>query len=171
MTHIRGIHHVTAIASDPQRNLDFYAGVLGLRFVKKTVNFDDPQTYHFYFGDASGTPGTIITFFPWPGARRGRHGNGQVTIVSFAVPVESIELWVAKLAKADIAFDGPFVRFGEEVVSFEDPDGLKIEIIGSTTEEGDSIPSIHSATLAEEGYEKTARLLTDVMGFTLAGQE
>jgi glyoxalase family protein len=85
MKHVLGIHHVTAIASDPQRNIDFYAGVLGLRLVKRTVNFDDPQTYHFYFADEVGTPGSIMTFFPWPGARRGRQGAGQVAVTSFAV--------------------------------------------------------------------------------------
>src|SRR4051794_21019713 len=106
-----GIHHVTAIASDPQTNIDFYTGFLGLRLVKKTVNFDDPGTYHFYYGDYNGTPGTIMTFFPWPGARRGRKGNGQVTVTSFAVPRNSIGAWVQKLSKADIDFDGPITRF------------------------------------------------------------
>src|SRR5438309_523039 len=85
-----GIHHITAIAGDPQRNLDFYTEALGLRLVKRTVNFDDPGSYHFYFGDNIGSPGTIMTFFPWPGARRGTRGSGQVTTVSFAVPRKSI---------------------------------------------------------------------------------
>jgi glyoxalase family protein len=86
---ILGIHHVTAIAGEPQRNLDFYTGLLGLRLVKLTVNFDDPGTYHLYFGDGMGRPGTILTFFPWPGARRGRRGSGQATAVSFSRPTSS----------------------------------------------------------------------------------
>ena len=168
---ISGIHHVTAIASDPQANLDFYTRFLGLRLVKKTVNFDDPGSYHFYYGNSTGSPGTIMTFFPWPGARRGRQGNGQVTVTSFAVPRDSIGAWVTKLSKANIDFDGPFSRFGEETLVFSDPDGLKLEIIGSTDTEGEAIQSFHSATIAEEGYEKTARLLTEVMGFTFAGED
>src|SRR5438874_709230 len=91
---ILGIHHVTAIASDPQRNLDFYTQALGLRLVKRTVNFDDPGTYHFYFGDALGHPGTILTFFPWPSAHRGRPGNGQLTVTSFRVPPDSFGYWI-----------------------------------------------------------------------------
>ena len=168
---ISGIHHVTAIASDPQANLDFYTRFLGLRLVKKTINFDDPGSYHFYYGDSTGSPGTIMTFFPWPGARRGRPGNGQVTVTSFAVPRNSIGTWVTKLSKASIDFDGPLLRFGEETLVFSDPDGLKLEVIGSTDTEGEAVQSFHSATIAEEGYEKTARLLTEVMGFAFAGED
>jgi glyoxalase family protein len=168
---ISGIHHVTAIASDPQANIDFYTGLMGLRLVKKTVNFDDPGSYHFYYGDYSGTPGTIMTFFPWPGARRGRKGNGQVTVTSFAVPRNSIGGWVEKLSKADVDFEGPISRFGEEVLVFNDPDGLHLEVVGSTDDEGDAIRSFHSATISEEGYESTARLLTETMGFHHAGEE
>jgi glyoxalase family protein len=168
---ISGIHHITAIASDPQANIDFYTKVMGLRLVKKTVNFDDPGTYHFYYGDSTGRPGTILTFFPWPGARKGRHGNGQVTVTAFAVPRESLGSWVQKLSKADVDFDGPTMRFGEEVLSFSDPDGLKLELVASIDHPGDAIHSFHSATITEEGYERTARLLTDTMGFHLVGQE
>src|SRR5205085_4401546 len=96
---ISGLHHVTAIATDPQRNLDFYAGLLGLRFVKRTVNFDDPGSYHFYFGDARGTPGTILTFFPWPGARRGSRGTGQIEATAFAIAPSSINYWLERLRK------------------------------------------------------------------------
>src|SRR5579863_8685897 len=113
---IPGIHHVTAIASDPQRNLDFYTQVLGLRLVKLTVNFDDPGTYHFYFGDKAGTPGSLLTFFPWPDAARGRKGTGQATAVSFAVP--SLESWRARLPDARETS-----RFGQEVLEFSDPEG------------------------------------------------
>ena len=101
-----GIHHVTAIAGDPQRNLDFYAGVLGLRFVKRTVNFDDPQTYHFYYGDEVGTPGTIMTFFPWPGARRGRQGVGQVAVTSFSVLPTALGFWIERLLRHGIRYEG-----------------------------------------------------------------
>lgn len=170
-TPLSGIHHVTAIASDPQANRDFYTRLLGLRLVKKTVNFDDPETYHLYYGDYNGSPGTILTFFPWPGARRGRKGNGQVTVTSFAIPAGSIGHWAAKLSKANVAFDGPTERFGEEVLSFEDPDGLRLELVACTDGEDGAIRSFHSATISEEGYERTARLLTETMGFRQLGQE
>ena len=127
---IAGLHHVTAIASDPQRNLDFYTSVLGLRFVKKTINFDDPGTYHFYFGDDQGTPGTILTFFPWPHAARGRAGAGQVTHTAFSIPPTSIEYWQQRLSKAEIPVVRTDDRMGETVLSFEDPDGMGIELLG-----------------------------------------
>ena len=96
---IPGIHHVTSIAGDPQRNIDFYTGMLGLRLLKLTVNFDMPNTYHFYYGDHPGSPGTILTFFPWPGVPRGRIGAGQVTVTSFAVPDGSLGYWAARLGE------------------------------------------------------------------------
>src|ERR1700733_8767346 len=102
--HILGIHHITAIAGDPQANLDFYAGVLGLRLVKLTVNFDDPGTYHLYYGNGVGTPGTILTFFPWPHGRKGRAGNGQVTVTAFAIPHDAIDYWQARLTEFQIPF-------------------------------------------------------------------
>src|SRR5947207_1734214 len=124
---IAGLHHVTAIASDPQRNLDFYIGFLGLRLVKRTVNFDDPGTYHFYYGDETGTPGSILTFFPWPGARRGRHGTGQVTVTSFAVPKGSLGRWEDRARQQGISTDKIATRFGEELLGLRDPDGLQLE--------------------------------------------
>ena len=129
MSDILGIHHVTAIASDPQRNVDFYAGLLGLRLVKRTVNFDDPQTYHLYYGDEVGTPGSIMTFFPWPGAHRGRIGAGQVAVTSFAVVPSAIGFWVERLVRHGITYQGPTRRGpagaeSEQVLSFADPDGL-----------------------------------------------
>lgn len=127
---IPGLHHVTAIASDPQRNLDFYTEVLGLRFVKKTINFDDPGTYHFYFGDDAGTPGTILTFFPWPHASRGTVGAGEVTHTAFSIPPESIPYWEQHLAAKSICVEGKEQRFGETVLVFSDPDGMMIELIG-----------------------------------------
>src|SRR5947207_14365575 len=112
---ITGLHHVTAIASDPQRNLDFYVGLLGLRFVKRTVNFDDPASYHFYFGDAHGTPGTILTFFLWPGARRAIRGTGQIEATLFAIPLNSVGYWLDRFKQHHASADKTWARFGEEV--------------------------------------------------------
>jgi glyoxalase family protein len=180
---LTGIHHVTAIAADPQRNLDFYTGVLGLRLVKLTVNFDDPGTYHFYFGDASGSPGSILTFFPWPGVGRGTVGSGQVSVTSFAVPAGSIDYWRRRLTGRGAPVEGAPERFGDEVLAFEDPDGLRLELIatdlsgpsagweGSSVDRGHAIRGFHSATLLEEGYERTAALLQNVMGSRLVGTE
>jgi glyoxalase family protein len=178
-----GIHHITAIAGEPQENLDFYAGVLGLRLVKLTVNFDDPGTYHLYYGDGAGHPGTILTFFPWPKAPRGRKGTGQVTSTSFAVPTDAMPYWTARLDEQGIAHSGPSERFGEPVLSFSGPDGLGIELIGAARLRPEraygagpvppeyAIHGFHSATLTEAGYERTAALLADTMGFRLVEQE
>ncbi len=122
-----GIHHITAIAGDPQRNLDFYTETLGLRLVKRTVNFDDPGSYHFYFGDNIGSPGTIMTFFPWPGARRGARGSGQVTTVSFAVPRNSMAFWKERLRATHVIAEEIEGRFGSNALRFLDPDGLQLE--------------------------------------------
>src|ERR1041385_1779077 len=135
---IPGLHHVTAIASDPQRNLDFYVGVLGLRFVKRTVNFDDPGTYQFYFGDRRGTPGTILTFFPWPGARRAIRGTGQIESTAFAISPDSIGYWLERLKQQHVTAE-KISRLGEEVIRFIDPDGLRVELAASG-----SVPSIES---------------------------
>ena len=176
---IRGLHHVTAIASDPQRNLDFYVGLLGLRFVKRTVNFDDPGSYHFYFGDNRGTPGTILTFFPWPGARRGTRGTGQIEATAFAISPDSIGYWLERLKQEHVAAEKTSPRFGQDLIRFADPDGLLIELIGS-----DSLPLVepwpdslipaehglhgfHSVSAALEGYERTALLLTETFGYRL----
>src|SRR5690242_17934405 len=134
MSDILGIHHVTAIASDPQRNVDFYAGMLGLRLVKRTVNFDDPETYHFYYGDEVGTPGSIMTFFPWPGARRGRIGSGQVALTAFSILPSAVGFWIERLTKHGVKYEGPVKRWGrgsdgEKVISFTDPDGLLLELV------------------------------------------
>jgi glyoxalase family protein len=180
---ILGIHHVTAIAGDPQKNLDFYGGVLGLRLVKLTVNFDDPGTYHLYYGDGAGHPGTILTFFPWPYAPKGRRGTGQVTETAFAIPENAVSYWTARLAERGIAFEGPVERFGERVISVSDPDGLAIELIATKVVRDDrawqagpvplefAIRGFHSATLRESDRAATAGLLTDTMGFHLVGQE
>jgi glyoxalase family protein len=137
---IVGLHHVTAIAGDPQRNLDFYTDVLGLRFVKKTINFDDPQTYHFYFGDDAGTPGTILTFFPWPHAARGTVGAGEVTHTAFSVPATSIAYWEQRLTAKNVAVESKAERMGETVLTFSDPDGRMIELVGHAEQTGLKAP-------------------------------
>lgn len=173
---ITGIHHVTAIASDPQPNLDFYVRFLGLRLVKRTVNFDNPTTYHFYYGDETGQPGSILTFFPWPGARAGRHGTGQVTLTSFSVPSGAIEYWKERAERHSIQASSQPERFGDPVLHLKDPDGLAIELIASASPtpgdrpDGVDIPSefeiqrIHSATLALQNADRTSELLTGIMG-------
>jgi len=179
---ILGIHHITAIAGEPQQTLDFYGGFLGLRLVKLTVNFDDAATYHLYYGDQVGHPGTILTFFPWPGAPKGRRGNGQVTVVSFSIPRGAIDYWAQRLRAHGMAFDGPFERFDEQVLSLEDPAGICIEFIsGAQVSEQWAHPAggvpleyaiqgFHSATLSEGGYQQTAALLTDVFRLKLRRQ-
>jgi glyoxalase family protein len=126
---ILGLHHVTAIASDPQRNLDFYTQVLGLRLVKRTVNFDDPGTYHFYFGDDSGTPGTIMTFFPWPHAARGTAGTGEVTHTAFSISADSLDFWHHRLTAHGVLVERTGTRFSEQVLTLADPDGMKVELV------------------------------------------
>jgi glyoxalase family protein len=180
---IPGIHHVTAIAGDPQKNVDFYVGVLGLRLVKRTVNFDDPGTYHLYYGDTVGHPGTILTFFPWPGAHKGRRGTGQVTVVSFAIPERALDYWLKRLKEHGVTVERPGMRFDETVLRFFDPDGLQLELVAQvnveTYEPWNAAPvptdyairGFHSVSLTEEGYERTAALLTDTMGFRLIREE
>ncbi len=176
---IAGLHHVTAIASDPQRNLDFYVGLLGLRLVKRTVNFDDPGTYHFYFGDACGTPGTILTFFPWPGARRGHRGVGQIEATAFAISPDSVGYWLERFKEQHVTAEKTSARFGEEVIRFTDPDGLLLELVASdsiaqveswadsTLPAEYSLRGFHSVSAALEGYERTAQLLTQSFGYHL----
>jgi glyoxalase family protein len=178
---IAGLHHVTAIASDPQRNLDFYTDVLGLRFVKRTVNFDDPGTYHFYFGDDAGSPGTILTFFPWPHAARGHAGVGEVAKTAFSVPGASLEFWRERLTDQGLLLEEG-KRFEENVLTFPDPDGMKIEIVAHA-DAGDgkaprfaSVPPEHAirgffgVTLLEQREKETAEIL-NVLGFKKIGEE
>lgn len=127
-----GIHHVTAIGSDAQRNVDFHTWVLGLRLVKKTVNFDDPCSYHLYYGDELGRPGTIMTYFIWPGAPRGRQSTGQVTATAFSVPAGSLGYWAERLEANDVPAQGPAERLGDRVLSFEDPDGMRLELVAAS---------------------------------------
>ena len=185
-----GIHHITAIAGDPQRNLDFYRKILGLRFVKRTVNFDDPSSYHFYFGDRTGTPGTVITFFPWPGARRGTRGNSQVVATSFAIPQGSLNYWSDRLKEHSVSVEN-ISRFGEQGLRFTDPDGLLLELIASDfpspgasrppLPEGEDggegnfklsdIRGFHAPTLQLPDSAPTARLLTKTLGFEQIAEE
>jgi glyoxalase family protein len=169
-----GIHHITAIAGDPQRNLDFYTEALGLRLVKRTVNFDDPGSYHFYFGDNIGTPGTIMTFFPWPGARRGARGSGQVTTVSFAVPRNSMAFWKERLRATHVIAEEIEGRFGSNALRFLDPDGLQLELVASANEESSSERAIRgfaAPTLEVRNPEKTEKLLTEILGFEFVAEE
>lgn len=179
---IPGIHHVTAITADAQKNIDFYCGVLGLRLVKLTVNFDDPRSYHLYYGDALGRPGTIMTFFAWPGAHRGKVGPPEVTSTAFAVPVGSLDFWVAHLRKHGVATEAPAERFGERLLRFADPDEMALEVVdgadgGQQPSAAATIPAehairgFHGVTISEEGYESTARVLTEVMGFKVQDSE
>ena len=131
---ITGIHHITAIAGNPQKNVDFYVDVLGLKLVKKTVNFDGPHTYHLYYGDATGNPGTILTFFPWnEEGFKGKRGTGQIAAISFSIPASSFEFWKTRLTKKNIIFSS-LSRFNEEVLILEDHDGFKLEIVASEEE-------------------------------------
>jgi catechol 2,3-dioxygenase-like lactoylglutathione lyase family enzyme len=180
MEQIPGIHHVTAIAGDPQRNIDFYTGVLGMRMVKRTVNFDDPETYHFYYGDEQGRPGTILTFFPWPGAGRGRRGSGQASVVAFSIPSGSLPYWTERLWTGNVALDGSGERFGDKLIGFRDPDGLRLELVegedrrtpwsGGPAPVEYAVRGFHSVTLSVEGYERTAGVL-DRLGFRKAQEK
>lgn len=179
---LSGLHHVTAITADGQANLDFYCGFLGLRLVKITVNFDDPRSYHLYYGDELGRPGSIMTFFTWPRGQSGHIGPPQVTVTSFAAPAGSVDYWLQRLKSHKIPFTPPVRRFGEEVIAFADPDGIALEIIftdkpGGHPWNNGTIPLEHAirgfygVTIAEEGHERTSRLLTDHMGYTLKHRE
>ncbi len=176
MATIQGLHHVTAIASDAQANFDFYSGALGLKLVKKTVNFDDPGSYHLYFGDGQGSPGTIMTFFIWPGSKRGRSGTGQASFTSFSIPIDSIEFWKDRLETKGVIIESENVRFGEPVIAFSDPDGLKLELIGSKIDYRESwsgsdfptkhsIKGFHSVTLCLSKVEDTGSALVGAMGY------
>lgn len=179
---IVGLHHVTAIASNPQQNLDFYTEVLGLRFVKRTVNFDDPGTYHFYFGDDLGSPGTILTFFPWPHASRGSAGAGEVTHTAFSVPLGSIDYWHQRLTEQGVVVERTGKRFEEDVLTLADPDGMKLEIVGhaeagsvhaprfSDVPEEHAIRGFFGVTMLQIDAADTAKTLA-VMGFHKVAEE
>lgn len=179
---VLGLHHITAIAGDAKRNYDFYRQVLGLRFIKKTVNFDDPGTYHFYYGDEVGTPGTVLTFFPWENIRKGQQGPGMATDIAFSVPGESLDFWRDRLRRNGIGIKGEGKRFGEPYLSFEDPDGLPLTFIvpasaddrkGWETAEikAPAIRGFHSVTLTLRSTRHTADVLTSILGYAPAGEE
>ena len=180
---ITGIHHITAIAGNAQKNIDFYCGILGLRLVKKTVNFDAPDVYHFYYGDEEGLPGSILTFFPFDGTMAGRHGKGMLNTTTFSVPAGSEGYWLDRLKKFGISYKEPQERFGSETaVYFEDGDGLGLELVftAADTRPGftygniplqHSIRGFYSAEIWEEGYERTAGLLTEQLDHKLIAEK
>lgn len=179
--HVTGLHHLTAIATDAQANIDFYAGLLGLRLVKKTVNFDDPSAYHLYYGDGAGSPGSIITFFYWPAGRRGQIGAGQTSAITFSAPENSLDYWQGRLQRHDVAVERR-TRFGETVLAFSDPDGIPVEIVAVTNDPrggwtGSGIPAesalrgMHTAELTVSDSEPTSDLLATLMGYTLVRRE
>ncbi|MEA2884467.1 MAG: glyoxalase family protein [Bradyrhizobium sp.] len=178
-----GIHHVTAIAGDPLTNLSFYRRDLGLRFVKKTVNFDDPSTYHFYYGDETGSPGTILTFFPWTNAAAGRRGAGEARETVFRVPPRSIGYWTERFIQKGIVHQPLETRFGLSVLPFTDRDGMALALVGIADAENEpgwsngDVPSEHAirglqgVTLLLDSAQKTAAILTDVFGFREVARE
>jgi len=180
---VTGIHHVTALAGDPQKNLDFYCGILGVRLVKKTVNFDAPEVYHFYYGDETGQPGTILTFFPYKGIASGRHGKGMLNTTCFSVPSSSMNYWTERLKKFAVNYKSAVERFETEAaVYFEDPDGLGLELIFNDTDARPgftygyipleySIKGFYNVEIWEEGYERTAAVLTEQMDHTLVAEK
>jgi glyoxalase family protein len=180
---VLGIHHITAIAGYAKRNYEFYTKVLGLRFIKKTVNFDDPKTYHFYFGDEVGSPGTILTFFPWEGIPRGVQGSGMPTEIAYAVPQNSLEFWTNRFNEYYVRVTGMGTRFDEQYVAFEDPDGLPLTLIipretdprkaWETAEVKADVATkgFHSITLTLNRVEETAAVLTDIFDYQFHGHE
>lgn len=180
---IQGIHHITAIAGNAQRNYDFYTKVLGLRMVKKTVNFDDPGTYHFYFGNENGTPGTILTFFPWQGIQQGRAGTGMATEIGYSVPEGSLEFWEDRFTQFNVQHGTIAERLGELYLPFQDPDGLNLNLIvpkkadnrqaweTAEVKAQNATKGFHSITLTLKTIKGTADILTEVFGYTLLEQE
>ncbi len=178
---ITGIHHVTALASNAQQNYDFYSGILGLRMVKKTINFDAPEIYHLYYGDENGSPGTILTFFPYPGISEGRKGKGQQTVTSFSISETSLDYWMKRLEQFKVSYQDPQKRFDEVFIYFEDKDGLGLELVANSKDERKgyskghvpeehAIKGFYGITLSEEGYEKTAGLLSTQMDHQLIAE-
>jgi len=176
-----GIHHITAFVRNAQKTADFYSGVLGLRLIKKTINFDAPEVYHLYFGNEIGSPGTIITFFPWENSRKGKIGGGQVGITTYVVPAGAFGFWKERLTKLNVDF-AQTSRFGEQYLQFEDPDGLKLEIVAR--EQGadskwsfggvpaqQAIKGFGGAVLYTTASVKTAELLVNVMGLEKVGED
>jgi glyoxalase family protein len=180
---ILGLHHITAIAGSAKKNLDFYTGVLGLRLLKKTVNFDDPKTYHLYYGDETGSPGTILTFFPWGEGVPGRRGSQMATEIGYSVPEGSFGFWLRRFEQFNVTYNKPAEKFGEPYLTFLDPDGLKLELVAArsadarsprTTAEVDAAVAtrgFHSITLTLQDVQGTAEILTEVFGYKLLAQQ
>jgi glyoxalase family protein len=178
-----GIHHVTAIAGPARHNIDFYTRTLGLRLVKKTVNFDDPSTYHFYYGDEAGHPGTVLTFFPWEHAAPGRLGIGETQETVFRVPEGSVGYWTHRFIEHGVSHDALEKRFGETVLAFKDPDGMRLALVAVPGIENEpawatgeipaehAIRGFHSASLLLADAAPTGAILTDVLGFTEVARE
>jgi glyoxalase family protein len=179
---INGIHHITAIAGGAKKNYDFYTRILGLRMVKKTVNFDDPQTYHLYYGDGVGTPGTILTFFPWQGITAGRRGARQVTEIGYSVPEGSLDFWLKRFEDNNVIYNKPSEKFGEQYLTVLDPDGLKLELIVPKTADNrlpwetadvkteNATRGFHNITITTNKIDATAKILTGVFGYRLLEQ-
>jgi glyoxalase family protein len=180
---ILGLHHLTAIAGSAKRNFNFYTKVLGLRLLKKTVNFDDPGTYHLYYGNEVGSPGTILTFFPYEGARKGKVGSGIASHIGYSVPEGSFDFWMKRFKDYHVEYGVTSEKFGEKYLPFKDPDGLQLELIipdapdnrkGWETEEVQTAVAtkgFHSVTLTLRNAGKTAEILTDIFGYTLQAKE
>ncbi len=180
---VHGIHHVTAIAADPQETLDFYVGLLGMRLVKRSVNQDDPGTYHFFFADGAGHPGTDLTFFPWPHLPPGRPGTGQTTEVALAVPANALVYWSERLTNAGVTTEAPEERFGERVLPFTDPHGLRL-VLAETGDAREFTPwddgpvpaaqqirGLHGVRLTAPAREATEEVLGEVLGFERLGED
>jgi glyoxalase family protein len=181
--HQSGIHHVTAIAGSASRNLDFYSRTLGLRFVKRTVNFDDPGTYHLYYGDETGRPGSILTFFPWAHVAPGRLGVGEAQETMFRVPESALGYWAHRLVEKGVVHETMTKRFGESVLAFKDPDGMRLALVGVPGIEAEpgwasgdvpaehAIRGFHGISLLLKDAAPTGAILTDVLGFADAGED
>jgi glyoxalase family protein len=178
---IQGIHHVTAMCSDAQSNVNFYSGTLGLRLVKVTINYDDPSTYHLYYGDPQGSPGTLLTFFPWPQSPQGTIGAGQATTMAFAIPKDAIPYWINRLSEANVAFNET-EKFGNAVLQFLDHDGFQLELVASiqtpnpevawdNTPAEVAIHGFHGVQIASLRPQNTQKLLTETMGYELTAEE
>ena len=180
---ILGLHHITAIADNAKRNFDFYTRVMGLRLVKKTVNFDDPGTYHFYFGDEVGSPGSILTFFPWEGIGKGRAGTGMVTEIGYSVPQGSLGFWADRFKQFNVTTGPEGEIFGEQYLPLEDPDGLKINLVVAGTADNrtpwqtDEVTAavatkgFHNITLTLKNIKATAGILTGILGYKMVQQD
>jgi glyoxalase family protein len=181
-TNLLGLHHITAIADNAKRNHAFYTETLGLRLVKKTVNFDDPGTYHFYYGDEIGTPGTILTFFPWEGIGKGVNGVGMATHIGYSVPKGSLDFWQHRLTQSGVQVEVGEVM-GDRSISFLDPDGLQLQFVEApptdhrdgweTTAVGkeNALKGFYYVALTLRRMEPTARILTDILGYELSREE